>query len=244
MSKPKIIIWDVETTPIQVYTWRLANSGYHSPDNIVSDWSLICGAWKELGDEKVQAIAIKTVGDDYEVVKTIRDVLATADIIVHHNGDSFDIKMLNARIIFHGLQPLPPIHMVDTKKQARKIAAFSSNKLDYLAKHLLGRGKVQVDYQLWLDVMKGSKKALKAMVDYNKVDVEVLEGVYNALKPYMKSHPHVGVYEGNDKNCSCGKCGNTTFKKNGLRYTAAGLVKQELQCKKCRAYMRVPFKSE
>ncbi len=238
----KIILWDIETTPIVTYTWDLwPNSISH--DSIVQDWSIICGAWKELGVDKVHTAVIKKVGDDKEVVKTLRDAIADADIIIHHNGDKFDLKKLNARIIYHGLDPLPNINTLDTVKEARKVAKFTANRLDYLGKHLVGHGKVHVDYQLWLDVMAGSKKALKEMVDYNVVDVERLEEVYIALRPYMKNHPHAGAIQGWEKNSACKNCGSTHVKKNGIRYTRAGVAKQELQCKECHAYSTVTLKS-
>ena len=234
----KIILWDIETTPMINYTWNLYPERI-SHDSIIQDWSIICGAWKELGSDKVHAVSIKTVGDDYDVVKKLREVIAGADIVVHHNGDKFDLKKLNARLISHGLDPLPSVHTVDTLKEAKKIAAFSSNRLDYLGKFLLGVGKIHVGYSLWLDIMTGSKKALKEMVAYNKADVEVLEGVYNYLLPYMKSHPHVGALKGKDKFTSCPKCGSEEIKKNGTKYTRAGLIRQECQCKKCHSYFHV-----
>lgn len=131
--------------------------------------------------------------------------------------------------------------MVDTKKEAKKVAAFTSNKLDYLGKHLLGKGKIHVDFDLWLKVMAGNKKALKEMVEYNKVDVLRLEEVYDRLKPYMKAHPHIGALNGEERNLSCPKCGSTKIKKNGIRITAAGIKKQECQCKDCGAYHQIPY---
>jgi DNA polymerase elongation subunit (family B) len=243
MKEPKIILWDIETTPIKAYTWDLYPK-YLSHDKIDEDWSIICAAWKELGSKKTKAVSIQNVGDDYEVVKTLRDVLKDADIIIHHNGDRFDLKKLNTRLIFHNLPPLPKIHTIDTLKEARKVFAFTSNRLDYLAKFLVGEGKIHTDMTLWLDILKGSKKALKYMVEYNKVDVVRLEQVYEKLKPFMKNHPHVGALAGHDRNCSCRNCGSNHLKKNGLRVTAAGLMRQEWQCQDCGSYMRTVIPKE
>jgi DNA polymerase elongation subunit (family B) len=240
--KPKIIIWDIETTPIVANVWDL-KPNWLSPDNIIRDWSIICAAWKELGSKSTKAVSIHTVGDDYEVVKKLREVLADADLLIHHNGDQFDLKKFNTRLIFHSLPPIPKIPTIDTKKVAKKVAAFSSNKLDYLGKFLLGEGKVHVEYQLWLDVMAGSKKALKTMVDYNKVDVVRLEQLYERLKPYIDNHPHVGVFAGEDRLCSCRVCGSVNLKKNGVRITASGLKRQEMQCNDCGGYTRTTLET-
>jgi hypothetical protein len=237
----KIIFWDVETSWVKAYTWNLWPQNGIPHNNIIEDWTILCGAWKELGNDKVHAVAVKKVGDDKEVVKKLRDVLSDASLIVGHNADKFDVKKLNARLIFHGLEPLAKIPTLDTLKEVKKIAAFTSNRLDFLGKVLTGKGKIHNSPSLWVDVMNGSKKALKEMVEYNKVDVEVLEAVYERLKPYVKNHPHVGVMKGEDKNCTCRNCGSKNVKKNGIRYSAAGVKRQEIKCKDCHAYSLVKY---
>lgn len=242
MSKSKILIWDIETAPMENYTWDLYPLSI-SHDNIIKDWSIICGCWKFVGDKTIKSVAvdIKSPRDDKEVVKKLRDVVASADVIVHHYGDRFDLKKLNARIIYYGLDPLPNIPTVDTKKQASKVAAFTSNRLDYLSKLFFGVGKTHIEFQRWIDIINGNKAALKEMVDYNKVDVQRLEDVYLYLLPYMKGHPHMGAMNGEHRHYSCTNCGSTKIKLNGVRYTAAGLKKQEIQCKECHHYSKVPY---
>lgn len=241
-ESPAILIWDIETSPMVVNTWNLYPEAI-SHDSIIHDWTIICGCWKFVGDKTIKSVEIDTKEprNDFEIVKKLRDIVASADIIVHHYGDAFDLKKLNTRIIYYGLEPLPNIPTVDTKKMAKKIAAFSSNRLDYLSKFLLGVGKIHVDYELWLKIMDGNKAALKEMVAYNKVDVQREEDVYLYLLPYMKGHPHVGAMKGEDRNYSCTNCGSTDVKLNGVRYTAAGLKKQELQCRQCFHFSKVPY---
>lgn len=243
MSKsPKIVLFDIETAPMKVTTWGLYNN-FLSIDNIIEDWYIICAAWKTLGSKTVNYASIKKAGsrDDKGVLKSLRAALSGADVIVGHNSDKFDIKKFNARLIFHGLDPLPPIPTVDTKKEAKKIAAFSSNKLDYLDKFFGGEGKMHTEYQLWLDIMQGDEKALQYMIKYNRDDVNRLENVYLRLRPYMKNHPHVGAIEGKDRFTSCPNCGGTNLKLNGTRVTAAGIRKQEVQCQDCGHYHRYPL---
>lgn len=239
-KKPRILIWDIETSLAIVGTFGLY------PDriphtNILQDWFIICGAWKFAGEKKVSAVAIKKGDkDDKRVVQKLRDVVASADVIVHHNGDRFDIKKLNARLIYHGLDPIPLIPTVDTLKEVKKIAAFTSNRLDYLGRHLFGEGKLDHESGMWMEIARGNYKVIPKMVAYNKVDVIRLEQFYEWLKPYMKSHPHAGAMEHGDR-ASCPKCGSKETKKNGLRYTATGLKKQELQCLSCHSYFRLPL---
>lgn len=234
-------MYDIETSLMVVTAFQLKTE-YIPHTAILQDWNILSAAWKYLGDKEVKAVSVgQDVTDDRHVCETLRKVIADADIIVHHNGDKFDLKKLNARLIYHDLLPLPPKATVDTLKEAKKVAYFTSNRLDYLGKALCGRGKVHTDPELWLNVLRGDMDALDEMVEYNKADVEVLELVYQKLRSYMPSHPHVGVLLGNDRKCSCPKCGSTELQKDGVRITAAGLKQQAYKCSNCGGYSRVPF---
>lgn len=237
MKKPKVLIIDVETSPMLTAAFSLypENIGHN---NIVQDWFLICAAWKELGSKKTDAVWITKSGDDYQVVKKLRDVMASADVIIGHNFTAFDRRKINARLIYHRLPPLPPIHIVDTLREIKKVSVFSSHRLDYLSKHLLGAGKMETTPGLWLKAMNADKKAVKEMVEYNKIDVVRNEQVYNVIKPYLKSHPHTGAMMGLDRNCSCPKCGSLDFVKGTtkIRYTAAGIGRVQKQCVECHSY--------
>lgn len=237
-KKPKILFWDIETSPIVTTAWGLGQT-YSTIDNLLEDWYIICACWKYAGSKKVHAARMTKPGDDYALVKEVRDVLAGADLVVHHYGDAFDLKKFNARLIIHGLPPLPHITTVDTKKAVAKVAAMTSNKLEYLAKKVTGDGKIKTDYSLWLKCRKGDRSALNEMIAYNKKDVIKLEEWYNYLRPYIKNHPHIWAkYE--DRFSTCSNCGSTNLKRNGIRVTAAGIKKQEVQCKDCGHYHRVP----
>lgn len=245
----KIVLWDIETSGIITTSWNLYPE-YISHENMLQDWFIISTAWKELGSDKVHTVSLlddpkrfkKDNTDDYHVIKTVRDMLEDVDILVHHNGDKFDLKAFTWRLIYHGLPPLPKMVTVDTLKEIKKISRATSNRLDFLATTLVGAGKQEPPKGTWLRALKGDRSAIKDMVKYNKIDVDILEGLYTYLRPYMATHPHVGVLLGNDKALSCTKCGSTKLKRNGVRVSAAGVKKQECQCQKCGSYQRIPFK--
>lgn len=238
-KQPKILFWDIETSPIETYAWRLGQT-YSTIDNLKKDWYMICACWKFAGQKTIHSATMTKPGDDLELIKKLREVLASADLIVHHYGDAFDLKKFNARLILHKLPPLPDIPTVDTKKAVAKVADMTSNKLEYLVKTTTGIGKIKTDYDLWIRTHTGSKKALREMVIYNKRDVEAVEEWYNWLKPYIKNHPHIWAkYE--DRHHTCKNCGSTKLKKNGTRPTKAGILKQEMQCQECGSYHRIPI---
>lgn len=239
MGNPKIILFDIETSPLITATFSLYPDSIHHT-NILQDWFIISAAWKELGSKSVKATSIndfkrKSDDDDLGVVTVLRAVFEDADMIIGHNSDKFDIKKLNARLMFHGLDPLPKVQSIDTLKEVKKIAQFTSHRLDYLGMHLIGQGKAETSPGLWLSAMKGDRKSVKEMVEYNKIDVVRLEEFYLKLRPYMKSHPHVGVYN-SDKHESCRYCGSTELVINKTRYTASGEVRLQKKCKSCHGY--------
>lgn len=238
MSDVKIVLWDTEISGIVATTWNLYPE-YISHENMIDDWFMISVAWKELGKKKIESVSVlddperfkKNHKDDYYVVKTVRDMLDDVDILIAHNNDRFDLKAYNARLIFHQLPPLPKILSIDTLKEAKKVAKFTSNRLDFLGKLFTGEGKMHTPPGTWLKAMNGNEEAIKLMVKYNKVDIEVLEDVYNRLLPYMKSHPNVAAPE----TCNCPKCGSSNVTKDGIRLRATGARYQTYKCKDCGA---------
>lgn len=241
-NKPKVILFDIETSLMINYTFTLWPDNIGT-NNIHQDWFVISACWKELGKKKVHSISIndfkrKSATDDSVVVKTLRDALSEADIVIGHNSDKFDIKKLNTRLMVNRLQPLEKVIQIDTLKEIKKIASFSSNRLDYLCQVLLGVGKAKTSEGLWVRATNGDKASVNEMVKYNKVDVVRLEELYLIMKPYMKSHPHVGAMQDKDRHTTCPSCGGNSFDKSHdkIRYTAAGVKKLQRQCADCHKY--------
>lgn len=224
----KILLLDIETRPLIVTSWQLFEPrlGY---ENIVEDFGLICAAWKWLGEKKVSAVAVdpKKPKDDRDVVVGICAAIREADVVIGHNGDEFDLKKINARAIYHKLQPSPPIPTIDTLKIARKHFGFTANRLDYLGQYLgLGRKKPTGGFGLWLKVLAGDRTALKKMVEYNKGDVLLLEEVYKVFRPYIRNHPNENLHSG--MKC-CPTCGSKKFTRQGYKYTRT-TQRQQYHC--------------
>ena len=243
-KEPKILIYDIETSYSIMASFSLWPN-HISHDNILQEWNMISAAWKWAGQKKVYAVSVadnlrefrKDPTNDYHVVKALRDAIEEADIIVAHNGDKFDIKKLNTRILFHGLKPIGKKVSVDTLKVAKKEFSFTSNRLDYIAKFLGFTGKLPSGNGLWLRALQGDVKAIKEMVIYNKEDVRVLENVYNKLKPYMTNHPNRFLFVDGETKEACPQCGSTHTIKHGFYYTAASKF-QKRRCMDCMANFR------
>ncbi len=238
---PVIRLWDIETTHNMVAVFRLFGEDYIPHENIVQERYIVSAAWKTLGEKKVDAVSIlddrkrfkRDPNDDLHVVRVLHDMLSTADVIVAHNGDRYDIKFAEARMLYHGLPPLPPILSIDTLKEAKRRFLFNSNRLDYLSKFLGGKGKKPTPKGLWLKVLlEHDEKAIKTMVDYNKQDVLELEFVYNKLAPYMK-----GVNRQVFGQLGCTHCGSKRYHSRGVQPTKTATYTR-LQCQDCGGWFR------
>ena len=229
-KKPRILIWDVETSLLAVSSFSLCPE-FIPIQNIISDWYIICISWKELGKHKLHSLSITKKGDDFRIVSEFRKVLMGADFLIAHNGDKFDMRKFNARLIYYNLAPLPPIRTIDTLKEIRKVANITSNKLDYLGTFLKIGNKVHTDLGLWNDVLKGNQKAIKKMVKYNRQDVRLLESVYLRLRKYFKGKPT--MFEG----LCCPNCGSLNFTHQGYYHSKASDYRK-FKCKECCSWFK------
>lgn len=227
----KILIWDIETSLMKVGIFQL-RTDYVNPEAILEDWHIISGAWKWLGEDKVYSAVSRKGDDDSIIVTKLANVLAKADVIIHHNGDKFDVKKLHTRMIRHDIMPVyHKLVTVDTLKESKKHFAFSSNRLAYLARFLGVTEKVHSESDYWMREVKKDYSKLKEMVEYNKGDVVTLEEVYLKMRPYI-DHPNMNKGE----LCNCPSCSSDNTVKRGFWTTRTGITKQTHQCKSCFKY--------
>jgi len=233
------LFYDIETSPNIGVFWRAGYKQSISTDNIIHERRIICIAYKWEGEKRTSVLTWDENQDDGEMLRRFIEIANEADELVAHYGDSFDLKWIRTRCLYHEIETFPLYRTVDTCKWARSGFYFNSNKLDYIG-NLLGVGaKVDHPFSMWLDVtLHNSKKALKKMANYCKNDVVLLEDVYHALEPYMPSKTHVGVLHGGEK-WSCSKCGSTNVSKSKTNVTAMGTVRHQMQCKECGKYYTI-----
>ena len=153
-----------------------------------------------------------------------------ANIVIGQNLRDFDIKVANARFLFHGMKPPSPYKMVDTKIEAKKYLRLPSNSLDDLSAYFgLGRKQEHEGFPLWTKCLSGDKVAWKKMLSYNRHDVILTEKLYLKLRPFMSSHPNVGMFT--DK-LVCPKCGSGKIQARGFEVTKT-MRYQRYQCQSC-----------
>lgn len=243
IRQPKVLVYDVETTPIIGYTWGLWNTNVIE---VIEPSHLLCFAYKwghEDTDPKVVSLRQfkrsykRNRRDDYMVVKKLRKLFDEADVVVAHNGDGFDQKKAQARMAFHGLSTPSPYLSVDTLKVARKEFKIESNKLDYLGDYFgVGRKAQTGGFSTWTGCMDGDDASWQKMEDYNKQDVTLLESVYGRLRDggWVKTGPNMALISGDYE--ACPRCGTYGFLvKRGTLFKAT-VAYQKVQCMACNSY--------
>lgn len=236
---PKILIFDIETAPMQAFVWKRYKENV-SLDQTISESFMLCWSAKWLYDETVMGDVLTSteaiLEDDRRIVTSLYNLINEADIIVAYNGRNFDIPYMNQRFLVYGFPPYVPVHVVDPYETAKSVFRFSSNKMDNIATQLGLQNKIKTDFLLWKRCLGGETEALNEMLTYNKQDVVVLEEIYCRILPWIKNHPNISNYLEN--NISCVKCGSENLVKlNRLFYTPSG--RYELyRCKSCGAIFR------
>ena len=237
---PKILMLDIETTPIAVWVWSVGKQ-YVQPNFIMKDsndkpmdWHVLSWSAKWLYDDEILSDVLTSKEaierNDKRIIQSVWKLLDEADIVIAHNGDKFDLRKLKARFLSNGMFPPMPYKTIDTLKIARKEFALTSNKQDYITKLLGLEEKLETDFQLWLDCMKGDKKALLRMEEYNRHDIMGLEQMYLKLRPYIKNHPNIAVMM--DENV-CSTCGSSSIKKHTKKYYTGASAYDIYFCKSC-----------
>jgi len=238
---PKILFLDIETAPNLSYVW-----GQYEQNVIAHEreWYLLCVGYRWYGKKKTQCVALpdfekeykRDPEDDSRLAQVMWELVDSADIIIGHNGDRFDLRKLNARFLAHDFPPPRSYKTIDTLKVARKYFMLNSNKLGDIGQYLNLGGKEDTGgFKTWAGCMRGEPAAWRTMIKYCKKDVDLLIDVYERLKPWMTNHPNLNVYTKQD---GCPTCGHHDLTRRGNRYTQTYAYTQ-FQCKRCGAYSKL-----
>jgi RNase_H superfamily len=229
LTFPRIKTIDIETSPLESYTWGLwqQNVGLNQ---IKTEWSILSFAAKDMGSKDVRyydcgGYGADEVRNDMHLLHLLWEELDSADIVVAQNGKRFDMKKINARLIAEGFPPYSPVRVIDTMLAARATAAFTSNKLEYLTDKLTKTKKQKhknfPGFELWAECLKDNPRAWKEMRAYNIPDVISTEELYVVLRPWIIGHPNVAAYNPDGEVIACPKCGSEDIHNHGPWYTQA-----------------------
>lgn len=230
------LVWDIETSPLITYSWGIWEA---NAIEVIEDKQILTVAWQWVGEKRVHVVGQNDydsyrpgVNNDLQVVKKIRSLLDECDYAIAHNGDQFDVKIANARMMVHGLTPPSPYKQIDTKKIAKRVAGFTSNRLKDLAKDLNVSQKGDPGgFATWKGCLAGDQKAWRTMKRYNKQDIPPLLDIYMKMRSWDTQAFPLNVAEG--RPAACKYCGSNHINA-GMKYRATNTnLYQYFRCMDC-----------
>ena len=203
VNMPKILIFDIETAPMEVYVWHLFKNVV-TPNMVIKDRSMLSWSAKWLFEAKIMGQRVKgseaVDRKDDSILSGLWYLLNEADIVIAHNGNQFDVKIANARFAVAGLHPPMPYKTIDTLLHSRKVFNFPSQKLDCVKGYFGLALKMEHEgMDLWKKCVNGYEASLDKMLKYNMRDVTILEELYLRIRPWMKGNPNLGLYIDTDE---------------------------------------------
>lgn len=245
VKEPRILIYDIETTPLVSLTWGTYDQNVI---RVQEDWHILCFAYKWLGESETHIVSQrqwkkaykKDMTDDSKVVGALHKLLSEADISIAHNGVRFDDKKVNARFMHHKMEKPQPRFSIDTLQILRRHAKLTSNKLNDVCQQFgIGKKVPHHGIDTWIGCMAGVDAEWDIMEKYNIMDVDLLEQLYIYLlsNGWIDQHPNMAIISGHSDSCKACGAHVTQMQKRGIRRTTAYQY-QQYQCKICKTYQR------
>lgn len=245
----KVLFIDTEWSYAVNYGFPSKKPQFNPARNIKHRQYCTNASWKWEHQVSVQNVSVlsdpiqfkKDFRNDKICAIKMHEVMSSADVIVAHNLDEFDLKMLNVIFALHGLGPIPEKKLIDTLKIARKYFRFSGNGLDDLLKFFGYEGKEEKPD--WFGMTEGDPKQIKKSIKYCNKDVLGLEIVFKILRPFMrnisknrnaKALDHYGITE-------CDACQCKLLQNKGLGGVAPKMYPR-VRCGGCGHEMRGDIK--
>jgi DNA polymerase elongation subunit (family B) len=243
MTGPKVLFIDIETAPILMISWS-QRPPYAGAVYVVRDTYILMVSYKWAHEKTVKTAALPDFPryrrfrhDDKDLCRLVHRLMDQADIICAHNGDQFDIKKINSRLITNGFKPPSPFKTIDTLKAARRAFKFDSNKLDNIGRYLSeGRKIPNTGAALWRGCVEdGDPKSWRIMRRYCKQDTELLARVYERIKPWMPNHPNMNLYSAfrdRPPGIQCPTCESTNTQRRGVQ-VKVNTRRHRYHCQEC-----------
>lgn len=174
----KIGIFDLET------------SGFFADSSI-----LLCCCIKDYDKKHITTIRAdsfktweKNKSNEKLVIQEVANQLEPYDILIAHNGQSFDKGYFNAKCLQYGIKPILRMKkLIDPVRLSRRHLKLGRNSLAAIIDYLqIPVKKTPIELHLWTKASHdGDRKCMDTIVVHCEYDVKTLELVYNKLKPLV-----------------------------------------------------------
>lgn len=216
-KKPKILFFDVETSPNEGFYW---NKQYDT--NIIKrtrDAEMLCFAYKWQDKKRLHGASQATAGDEKRMINLLHPVFNEMDYLVGHNVNKFDRRWSNTVFGRSGLTQPAPYKIIDTMTIMKKHFYLPSYSMEESAKFFdIDTRKKKIGWEVWEACIEDKdKEAYAILLDYNKQDIRVLEALYEKLvEGGWIADPSLEVIL--DRPEKCDKCGSERLKSHGYQH--------------------------
>ena len=91
-QKPKILVFDIETSPAKSYHWRMFKENI-STEQLIEPTHVLCVGYQWYGEKEVHVINSWDVGEE-EMLRQTHALIMEADAVVGKNSIKFDLPHL------------------------------------------------------------------------------------------------------------------------------------------------------
>lgn len=241
----KTLIIDVERLPgtITMPFWSLNDMKNRRMNwEHVTEWPrTICAAWRWYGEKRINFAAEWDHGADV-FAETIRNTMDQADIITGHYVNGADRKWLNSMFRDHNLRMPSPYKVIDTLAIARSQLGDESMTLGALTQRYgIPTKEGHYNAAVARAACEGDRKAQREIKLYNIADVEASTGLYAAMLPLTKNHPHVAPNLAQEANI-CPRCASSDVVRDGT-YTPGVYIYARYLCRSCTGWYRSQYET-
>lgn len=212
---------DIETSHMLVKTFAIGRKININHSQVIKPTQVISIQYLLNNDKKAKYLEWTTLEngehDDSSMLEDFAtNILPNMDVVVTQNGDSFDFKILNDRLMTQKLTNLVQKPSLDILKTSKASFRGVSHKLDYRSKIHGKGGKISMTEQDWFDVEDNILPVSAKMGPYGCKDVEDTRDVLFEELPYYKRLPLLVenvILEFSEARPVCQKCQDSKKRK-------------------------------
>jgi hypothetical protein len=232
---PRILLWDIENTPLLGYAWGTYNTNII---HVLEPQRVMSFAAKWSGAPKSSVEYRSTFHDGRtEMLLRAAELLNEADAVVSYNGARHDTPHIFTEFLREGVDIPSPYREIDLWKVTRGKLKLPNNKLNTVLHEFNLGSKVEHEgFGLWLKCMAGDEKAWARFRRYNIGDVLEMEKAYQLYRPIIPQsmHPNFGLYCDGEV---CPRCGAKKPQRRGKREVGVSLYPR-FWCRSCKTWSR------
>lgn len=244
---PKILIYDIETSPIVSAHFGLGKQVIRHGQLLepFNYYRILSIAYTWIHEDKVHNLVFDQKNRCCKkLIQDFAALLKEADIVLGKNNFRFDDKHISSQMLLHGItdqeKAIWETIREDLESQMRRHFYLPSYSLDYISSLVGLGGKDKMEFSDWVEsYILQCPKALNKMVVYGNKDVRDTRDLILLLWPFMRFKYNLSKTNG----LVCKKCGGHNLIKNGKRMQKSGL-RQQFLCSGCGSVMYKALNSD